>query len=292
MIAKASEELYGATDPPEPAPRWRDLAAIRRLEAEVIPWQEDRAPHEPPPRQLRPAPAGNPLASAEGFLGYRVRAGAQGVAGRRATADFAGQGLLLLEWAARERRLIARRFVERLWNVGGVEHDVFHSPETGRWVKFTLPGKGGKMIGVEPAGAGLPGRLVTADAPPFVYLRRLTLANSRLGDDLWLHGVVDDPAGPRLVVSQRDIGGEPAAYETIALHFGRHGFGAINPKTFYHGGENLLVSDAHPGNVFCARQGVIAFDVCVQRPEGALRAAAQPRETLDFEEGEQRGLAF
>lgn len=174
-----------------------------------------------------------------------------------------------------------------------MEHDVFHCAETGRWVKFTLPGKAGKMIGVEPAGAGLPGRLVTEDAPPFVYLRRLTMANSRLGDDLWLHGVVDDPAGPRMVVSQRDIGGEPASYEVIALHLGRHGFVPVNQKTFYHAGENLLVSDAHPGNVFCALQDVIAFDVCVQRPEGALRAAVTPREALSFEEeGEQGGWAF
>lgn len=175
--------------------------------------------------------------------------------------------------------------------MGGVEHDVFHCAETGRWVKFTLPGRAGKMIDVE--GAESHGRLATTDAPPFVYLRRLTMANSRLGDDLWLHGVVDDPAGPRMVVSQRDIGGEPASYEAIALHFGRHGFRPLNSKTFYHEGENLLVSDAHPGNVFCALQDVIAFDVCVQRPEGALRAAVQPRPALSFEEhGEQGGLDF
>ena len=193
-----------------------------------------------------------------------------------------------------EGRLIDPRFLERLWNVGGVEHDVFHCAETGRWVKFTLPGKGGKMIAAQSEGAGLPGRLVTEDAPPFVSLRRLTLANSRLGDDLWLHGVVPDPAGPeRMVVSQRDIGGEPASYETIALHFGLHGFVPVNQKTFYHAGENLLVSDAHPGNVFRARQDVIAFDVCVQRPEGRLREAVQPHEALDFEGApEQKALRF
>ncbi len=276
----------------ERAPRWRDLPAIRRLEAEVIPWHNVGA-DEPSTRQVREASAGNPLASAEGYLRYRVRAGAQGAPGGRPAADFADQGRQIRDWAAREGRLIERRFLDRLWNVGGVEHDVFHCAETGRWVKFTLPGKAGKMIEVEGAGPGLPGRLATADAPPFVYLRRLTMANSRLGDDFWLHGVVDDPAGPRLVVSQRDIGGEPASYEAIALHFGRHGFWGVNRKTFYHSGENLLVSDAHPGNVFCALQDVIAFDVCVQRPEGALQAAVRPSAALDFEEErEQRGLGF
>lgn len=277
----------------ERAPRWRDLAAIRRLEAEIIPWHNPGA-DEPSTRQIREASAGNPLASAEGYLGYRLRAGAQGAPGGRPAANLADQGRHLLDWAAREGRLIDRAFLGRLWNVGGVEHDVFHCAQTGRWVKFTLPGRGGQMIDVEPAGAGLPGRLVTGDAPPFVYLRRLTMANSRLGDDLWLHGVVDDPAGPRMVVSQRDIGGEPASYEAIALHFGAHGFLAIKDrKTFYHPAENLLVSDAHPGNVFCAPQGAIAFDVCVQRPEGALREAVTPRGALDFgEEAEQRGLAF
>ena len=108
-----------------------------------------------------------------------------------------------------------------------------------------------------------------------------------------LHGVVPDPAGPRMVVSQRDIGGEPASYGDDRAALRLAGFVPVNQKTFYHAGENLLVSDAHPGNVFRARQDVIAFDVCVQRPEGRLREAVQPHAALDFEGApEQEALRF
>ena len=123
---------------------------------------------------------------------------------------------------------------------------------------------------------------MTADALPAAYLHRLVLANTRLGDDYWLHGVMAHPAGLRLVVSQRDIVGEPAAPREIARHFVTAGFEQVNAKTFFAPAKNLLVSDAHTANVFRTPEGIAPFDVCVQQPQGALRRAVEPSPTLSF----------
>lgn len=133
-----------------------------------------------------------------------------------------------------------------------------------------------EMAGVRPT-------LHTADALPADYLGRLRLANDLFGDDFCFHGVMDDPAGLRLVVSQRHIQGEHAGAEAIARHFAHIGFQPINAKTFYDPEENLLVSDAHAGNVLRTAEGLLVpFDVCLQRPAGALREAVAPAATLDF----------
>ena len=113
------------------------------------------------------------------------------------------------------------------------------------------------------------------------------LANTRLGDDYWLHGVIVHPRGPRLVVSQRDIDGEPATPDEIARHFVTAGFNQINAKTFFSPARNLLVSDAHTANVFRTAEGVAPFDVCVQQPQGALRRAVEPSPTLSFDDWEE-----
>lgn len=134
-------------------------------------------------------------------------------------------------------------------NVGGVEHDIFHEVATGRWIKLTLPGKSGKELQARAETPGVRAKLVTADALPASYLRRLKLANENLGDDLCFHGVIADPGGPRLVTSQRHLQGEHAGQEAIARHFTNVGFRQINAKTFYDPEENLLISDAHGGNV-------------------------------------------
>lgn len=172
-------------------------------------------------------------------------------------------------------------------SLGGVEHEVFLDDATGRWLKLTMPGKGGKELHAwEAGGMGVRPTLVTEDALPSAYLRRLRLANRRLGDDFWLHGVIAHPAGPRIVVSQRHIHGDPASPEDIARHFETAGFREVNAKTFYQPGRNLLVSDAHSANVFRTAVGVAPFDVCVQQPEGALLRAVLPSQTLSFDDEE------
>ena len=167
-------------------------------------------------------------------------------------------------------------------SIGGVEHEVFLDDDTGRWIKMTMPGKGGKEVHAREEQPGVRPTLITEDALPAAYLRRLVLANRLLGDDFWLHGVIDHPAGPRLVVSQKHIRGDPASPQDIARHFTTAGFAQVNAKTFYDAGENLLVSDAHTANVFRTPEGVVPFDVCVQQPHGALLHAVKPAPTLSL----------
>ena len=162
---------------------------------------------------------------------------------------------------------------------------MFLDDSTGRWLKMTMPGRGGKELhAFDVGGLGTRPTLVTEDALPSAYLRRLRLANDRLGDDFWLHGVIDHPAGPRMVVSQRDIDGEPASPAEIARHFVTAGYAQVNAKTFYQPERNLLVSDAHTANVFKTSVGVAPFDVCVQQPRDALRRAVEPAPTLRFDD--------
>ena len=258
--------------------------AIKQLEETVIPWQNQR--HGTPSRRLREASASNPLAAAESLLRRGPRAGAPGPArsGSTPDADAGQQGKTLLRWARKENRLIDRRLEDRLVSIGGVEHDVFHDQSTGRWVKITRPGKGGKEMRAWLERTGVRPTLATEDASPAAYLRRHTQAHSKLGADFWLHGIIDAPGGPRCVVSQRDVGGEPATPEEIARHFVTAGFVQVNAKTFYHPRANLLVSDAHRANVFKTSMGIVPFDVGVQQPKEALLWAVRPAPVLSFED--------
>ena len=292
-----------------------DHAAIARLEEAIIPWcpetvgrgQANPEKAADPARRLRQAHAGGALAAAEGLLRGSLRPGASGAHGggsthhpeadaddrRRRQQQFAA----LREWARTHGRLIHPRLVSLLdrgqIRVGGVEHDVFHEVETGRWVKLTLPGKSGMEIQAHVEMPGVRPTLRTADAPPADYLQRLILANELLGDDFCFHGVMEDPAGPRLVISQRHVRGEHAGAEAIARHFVQVGFQPINAKTFYDPEENLLLSDAHAGNVLRTAEGLLVpFDVCLQRPAGALREAVAPAASLDFSTAAQGALSL
>ena len=147
-----------------------------------------------------------------------------------------------------------------------------------------MPGKSGKELQALEDARGVRPNLMTGDALPSAYLRRLVLANRRLGDDFWFHGVMPHPRGPRLVISQHDLDGRPAKPEEIIWHFTTSGFREINAKTFYHQRERLLVSDAHAANVFVTASGIAPFDVCVQQPTGALQRAVEPPPSLDFDD--------
>ncbi len=182
---------------------------------------------------------------------------------------------------------------DRLAALGGVEHEVFLDDASGRWLKLTMPGRGGKELHVRENGHGVRPSLYTEDALLSDYLHRLRLANERLGDDFWLHGVIPHPGGPRLVVSQRHIKGEAPGAEEVAGHFAEAGFVQVNPKTFYQRQKNLLVSDAHVGNVLRTTEGIAPFDVCVQEPRDALLRAVEPAPTLDFDDwGDEQAALF
>ena len=269
-----------------------DAEAIALLEEQVIPWQEKRDGPQIR-RRLREKPAAYPLVAAEKVFRRSARPGASG-AGQGGTAgEFSGQSAQILRWAGRQARLIDRDIESRLAALGGVEHEVFLDDASKRWLKLTMPGRGGKELHVREQRLGVRPTLVTEDALLSDYLYRLRLANERLGDDFWLHGVIPHPAGPRLVVSQRDIKGEAPGVEDIVAHFAEAGFIQVNAKTFYQRQKNLLVSDAHVGNVLRTTEGIAPFDVCVQQPRDALFRAVAPSPTLDFDDwGDEQAALF
>lgn len=272
-----------------------DAAAIARLEEEVIPWQESGPDAQEIRRRLREKPAAHPLLAAEGVFRSGARPGASGAGQGGSAGEFRRQGEQILRWGKRQARLIDRRLEARLAALGGVEHEVFLDDASGRWLKLTMPGRGGKELHVLETRFGVRPTLITEDALLSDYLHRLRLANERLGDDFWLHGVMPHPDGPRLVVSQRHIKGDSACPEEVAAHFAEAGFHQVNAKTFYQPQKNLLVSDAHIGNVLRTSEGIAPFDVCVQQPRDALLRAVQPAPTLSFDDwGEdgQSGLDF
>ena len=272
------------------------LRRIRQLEEETIPWRRAGTVDG-----LRQTPAGRALPAAERYLRGSARSGPPGTGGSRPPGTATGsidpdaastaregarQREALLRWAGKHRRLIDARLEARLVNICGVEHDVFHDDAAGRWVKITKPGKSGMELHAREELRGVTATLITGDALPASYLRRLVLANEKLGDDFCLHGVIDRPGGGlRLVVSQRHVRGVAATPAQIARHFTTAGFRQINAKAYY----------AHSANVFVTPEGAtVPFDVGVQQPQGALLRAVSPPPTLSFdEEGEdQPALSF
>ena len=271
-----------------------DADAIALLEERVIPWQEGNH-HDGPEirRLLREKPAAYPLVAAERVFRKSARPGASGTGQGGTAGEFTLQAGQILRWAGRRARLIDRALETRLAALGGVEHEVFLDDASGRWLKLTMPGRGGKELHVCEQRLGVRPTLITEDALISDYLHRLRLANERLGDDFWLHGVMPHPAGPRLVVSQRHIKGESPRAGDIATHFAEAGFVQVNAKTFYQRRQNLLVSDAHVGNVLRTREGIAPFDVCVQQPRDALLRAVEPAPTLDFDDwGDEQAALF
>lgn len=279
----------------EPFP---DAGNIAVLELRVIPWQEAGTDAQEKRRLLREKPKAHPLLAAEGVFRKSARTSAPGAGESGTAGEFARQAGQILRWGKRQARLIDRRLEARLAALGGVEHEVFLDDDSGRWLKLTMPGKGGKEIHVRETRLGVRPTLITEDALLSDYLHRLRLANERLGDDFWLHGVMPHPAGPRLVVSQRHIKGDSASPGEVTAHFTEAGFHQVNAKTFYQPQKNLLVSDAHVGNVLRTREGIAPFDVCVQQPRDALLRAVLPAPTLSFDDwGDeddhgQAGLGF
>ncbi len=288
----ASDMLF---PPPGPTPALleippfspEDRQAISRLEQEIIPWLRT---NEQQPSKSRKIHAQSALKSAESFLRRSASTGSQSFGdGTGARAEVDRQISELVKWATINQRRVDPGLARRSdFDIGGVEHAVFHDDITGRWLKITKPGKCGKahyIYGEEEV--GVPSALILDDALPLDYLERLRLANTNFGDNLCLHGVIQSEAGPQLVISQRHVPGEMATTEQIARYFTDNGFTRVNEKTFYNSRENLLVSDAHSGNMLRIAGGIIvAIDMIVQRPSGALRRTLAPKEFLSFDDRE------
>jgi hypothetical protein len=106
------------------------------------------------------------------------------------------------------------------------------------------------------------------------YVVRLTLQNSYFGDDIRLLALVNCDQKLRVLTSQPHIAGEPAVYAEIQEWFRQLGFWRFEANervAWYLRFENLLVADAHEGNIIRTASGdLVPIDLNIIRPTGEL----------------------
>lgn len=231
--ATSQEEIDSAGSEPYVASNASDAAtaptegALRRL--------EDRSPE-----------------AAAGFT--RGRAGEI----RRASpgrSKFSAEFEALYDWADQNSRLSEAPIADRPSDSHGQEHEIWYEPEQGRVFKATYPNQFGLAVNAE------------GTASPLQYLERLGWQNEVFGDDIRIERIAIENGKLRILTSQPYIDAPSATDEEIADFFESNGF-----ETSEHGGRiffynpeaNLLVYDAHRGNVFNDRGTIIPIDIGIQ----------------------------
>jgi hypothetical protein len=164
------------------------------------------------------------------------------------------------------------------------EHQGFYDQTSDRWFKITLAGKAGFVLDARDAVEGVAGNFESRLATPLEYLERIRLANEKFGDDIRFLGVIDAPDGWRLVTSQANLPGPAPTPREVLQFFRWHKFKAVNDKTYYRAIDNVLVGDAHTGNLKRVLGGdIIPFDVLLCQPGAALRHCVEAPQTLSFD---------
>ncbi len=127
------------------------------------------------------------------------------------------------------------------------------------------------------------GNFYTRNATPTEYLTRLRLANAKLGDAIRFLGLVVTAAGWQLVTSQPNVPGGPPSPHDVEQFFRWNRFRQVNEKTYYRADDNLLVGDAHTGNLKLTVNGdVVPFDLLLCEPHGPLRRSVEEPPKLVF----------
>lgn len=154
-------------------------------------------------------------------------------------------------------------FLGRRPDAHGQEHEAWYDASSGRWFKLTYPNRFGKGWFSS-----------NKSASPREYLTRLVLANRYFSDDVQLVALVNCGKQLRVFTSQSHIAGEAAPYEEIKLWFVDFGFICLQSDGFiawYRKSDNLLVADAHEGNVIKNLVGnLVPIDINITQPHGAL----------------------
>lgn len=202
------------------------------------------------------------LESAESYLTGSAKADRpSNGGGSQFTASFEA----FLEWGE-ENKLIQDRtefsFFSIAPNGRGEEHEAWFHEETNRWFKATYHNKFGLAWGRNES------------ATPCEYLKRLCLQNKYFGDDIQLVALVRCDGKLRVLTSQPHIAGEPATYQEIQNWFCSMNLKCLQSDgciAWYFKSENLLIADAHEGNVIRTSAGVLVpIDLNLIQPEGEL----------------------
>ena len=203
------------------------------------------------------------LESAESYLAASATAGG---AGDGSGSTFSASFTKLLTWgeaAGLIRPESHFSFLRREPDEAGNEHEVWFDESINRWHKATFPNRFGIAWGRK------------GSATASEYLTRLMLQNEYFGDDIQLVALVNCREKLRVITSQPHVAGEHAHAEEIQIWFRGLGFSRFSSGesvAWFRKDINLLVSDAHEGNVIRTADGVLfAIDLNPMRPDQEMR---------------------
>jgi hypothetical protein len=171
----------------------------------------------------------------------------------------------LIDWA--QDRVLIRveadyEFFARPPDSRGNEHEVWFDAASKRWFKATFRNRFGL-----PWGQGI-------SATPHEYLLRLLLQNRYFGDKMYLVAIINCEGKIRLLTSQPHVSGDFARPDEIQKWFRAHGFVRLEISeriAWYLKSENLLIADAHEGNVIKTPAGtIVPIDLNLIQPRGVL----------------------
>lgn len=151
-----------------------------------------------------------------------------------------------------------------------MEHEIIFDEPRQQFIKITLPGFYGNTLRLRD------GTVALAPATPLEYLDRWAWSNLLFEDEARVLGLLDDSAGPRLVVAQPLVVGKRPDQGEIAAFMKALGFQTVRGTSlFFDERRDLLVGDAHPGNFLRNDDGqIFAIDVLPVKATAKLLAYA------------------
>jgi Serine/Threonine/Tyrosine Kinase found in polyvalent proteins len=153
-------------------------------------------------------------------------------------------------------------FFSRQRDAYGDEHEAWFEQPLKRWFKATYENRFGLAWGRD------------GTATVHEYLRRLMLQNAHFGDDIQLIALINCGGKIRVLISQPHIAGSHAEPGQIEQWFSHLHFKRIDMSgriAWYFETENLLIADAHEGNVLQTAAGtLVPIDLNIIQPRGEL----------------------
>ena len=224
--------------------------------------------HETEPPTSGGYASASPLISALRYLRASSRTSGAGHGGGQSfPASFAA----LLEWGDAQGFLKQKSefpFLALPPTAQGHEHQAWYDEKSNRWFKATYDNKFGLAWGRE------------GTATPTEYLERLRLQNFYFGDDIRLEALVNCEGKLRVLTSQPNINGEPAPAELIKRWFETLSFQRIEAGgsvAWYHEAAELLIADAHEGNVIITKDSVLVpIDLNITEPNEDMKRGILP----------------
>jgi len=184
-------------------------------------------------------------------------------------ASSAGSGRNVAAWADKKGKIIPESQFENFTFVSGStsEHTVYYRKSDDRVVKRTRDLYYGQVPSLDD------GQIVSVDASPAEYLRRMSLQMVVFNTDFRLEGVtipkeslyLDDPAdAPQIVVSQPWIESKRTVNEQdVGRFLSKEGFVPV-PHSFYgwvRPADGVVVLDASPDNFIMSSEGLVPIDL-------------------------------